>query len=213
MHIVDRAKDIIIRGGENISSVEVEDALAGAPGVAEAAVIAVPDDVMGEKVGAVVVAGRDLDVDAVIAHVSARIADFKVPQYLTVWDGPLPRNPGGKMLKAQLRQQVSGGSRCDDHRAPADDARCGAPTWRGGGLDAVLAAAMLRSARLPAEYCWPGWRARCAQSPAPRPGTLARGLRRQLAVAVGAGEELPETGPPVRRSRLARQPRPAPAGA
>ena len=52
--------------------------------------IAVPDEVMGEKVGAVVVAGGDLDVDAVIAHVSALIADFKVPQYLTVWDGPLP---------------------------------------------------------------------------------------------------------------------------
>jgi acyl-CoA synthetase (AMP-forming)/AMP-acid ligase II len=109
VHIVDRTKDIIIRGGENISSVEVEDALAGAPGIAEAAVIAVPDEVMGEKVGAVVVAGCDLDVDAVIAHVSALIADFKVPQYLTVWDGPLPRNPGGKILKAHLRQQVEWG--------------------------------------------------------------------------------------------------------
>jgi acyl-CoA synthetase (AMP-forming)/AMP-acid ligase II len=109
VHIVDRAKDIIIRGGENISSVEVEDALAGAPGVAEAAVIAVPDEVMGEKVGAVVAGGRELDVDAVIAHVSALIADFKVPQYLTVWDGPLPRNPGGKILKEHLRQQVEWG--------------------------------------------------------------------------------------------------------
>lgn len=113
VRIVDRAKDIIIRGGENISSVELEDALAGAPGVAEAAAIGVPDDVMGEKVGAVVVADPELDggldVDAVIAHVSARIADFKVPQYLCVWDGPLPRNPGGKLLKAQLRTQVTWG--------------------------------------------------------------------------------------------------------
>jgi acyl-CoA synthetase (AMP-forming)/AMP-acid ligase II len=109
VHIVDRAKDIIIRGGENISSVEVEDALAGAPGVAEAAVIAVPDEVMGEKVGAVVVSGCELDIDAVIAHVSALIADFKVPQYLAVWDGPLPRNPGGKILKEHLRQQVEWG--------------------------------------------------------------------------------------------------------
>jgi acyl-CoA synthetase (AMP-forming)/AMP-acid ligase II len=50
-----------------------------------------------------------VDVDAVIAHVSALIADFKVPQYLTVWDGPLPRNPGGKILKAHLRQQVEWG--------------------------------------------------------------------------------------------------------
>jgi acyl-CoA synthetase (AMP-forming)/AMP-acid ligase II len=50
VHIVDRIKDIIIRGGENVSSIEVESALLAAPGVAEAAVIAVPDDVMGEKV-------------------------------------------------------------------------------------------------------------------------------------------------------------------
>ena len=109
VQITGRRKDIIIRGGENISSVEVEDALAGAPGVAEAAVIAVPDEVMGEKVGAVVAAGCELDVDAVIAHVSTLIADFKVPQYLTVWDGPLPRNPGGKILKEHLRQQVEWG--------------------------------------------------------------------------------------------------------
>ena len=58
LYIVDRAKDVIIRGGENIYSVEVEHALAGAPGIAEAAVIAVPDEVMGEKVGAVVVGRR-----------------------------------------------------------------------------------------------------------------------------------------------------------
>jgi acyl-CoA synthetase (AMP-forming)/AMP-acid ligase II len=113
VRIVDRAKDIIIRGGENISSVEVEDALAGAPGIAEAAAIGVPDEVMGEKVGAVVVAAPELvgglDVGAIIAHVSTRIADFKVPQYLCVWEGPLPRNPGGKVLKAQLRAKVTWG--------------------------------------------------------------------------------------------------------
>ena len=65
VHIVDRLKDIINRGGENVSSVEVEDALATAPGVAEAAVIAVPDEVMGEKVGAVLVpvGGQEIDVD------------------------------------------------------------------------------------------------------------------------------------------------------
>lgn len=112
VHIVDRAKDIINRGGENVSSVEVEDALTAAPGVAEAAVIAVPDDVMGEKVGAVLVGldGAEPDVDAVLAHCRERLADYKIPQYVTVVAGPLPRNAGGKLLKSRLRSDVSWGS-------------------------------------------------------------------------------------------------------
>src|SRR5205807_7539377 len=98
LYIVDRAKDMINRGGENVYSIEVESALAGAPGVAEAAVVPVPDDMMGEKVGAVIVpAGDELDVEAVIAHVRERIADFKVPQYVATRTDPLPRNPGGKV--------------------------------------------------------------------------------------------------------------------
>jgi acyl-CoA synthetase (AMP-forming)/AMP-acid ligase II len=109
VHIVDRAKDIIVRGGENVSSVEVENALAGAPGVAEAAVIAVPDDVMGEKVGVVLVADGELDLDAVIEHCRRLVADYKVPQYAVEWTRPLPRNPGGKLQKAQLREQVTWG--------------------------------------------------------------------------------------------------------
>jgi acyl-CoA synthetase (AMP-forming)/AMP-acid ligase II len=110
LYIVDRAKDMINRGGENVYSIEVESALAGAPGIGETAVIAVPDDMMGEKVGAVIVpAGEDLDVEAVIAHVSERIADFKVPQYVTVRSEPLPRNPGGKVLKKQLREETEWG--------------------------------------------------------------------------------------------------------
>lgn len=111
VHIVDRLKDIINRGGENVSSVEVEDALATAPGVAEAAVIAVPDDVMGEKVGAVLVSigDQDIDVDQVIAHCQERLADFKVPQFIAVVPGPLPRNAGGKLLKARLRDDVHWG--------------------------------------------------------------------------------------------------------
>jgi acyl-CoA synthetase (AMP-forming)/AMP-acid ligase II len=111
VHIVDRLKDIIIRGGENVASVEVEDALATAPGVAEAAVIAVLDEVMGEKVGAVLVpiAGQEIDVDQVIAHCRERLADFKVPQFIAVVPGPLPRNAGGKLLKARLRDDVHWG--------------------------------------------------------------------------------------------------------
>ncbi|GAB4013871.1 class I adenylate-forming enzyme family protein [Nocardioides ultimimeridianus] len=110
IHIVDRTKDIIIRGGENISSLEVEAALAAAPTVLEAAVIAVPDDVMGEKVGAIVYGGgEEVDVDAVLGHLRTQLADFKIPQYLSIATEPLPRNAGGKLLKAQLRKDVTWG--------------------------------------------------------------------------------------------------------
>ncbi|WP_343601108.1 AMP-binding protein [Mycobacterium sp.] len=108
VHIVDRLKDIIIRGGENVSSVEVEAALLSAPGVADAAVLAVPDEVMGEKVGAVLF-GEQVDVTAVLAHCRNQLADFKIPQYVTVVNEALPRNAGGKLLKGQLREQVRWG--------------------------------------------------------------------------------------------------------
>lgn len=109
VHIIDRLKDIINRGGENISSVEVEAALLAAPSVADACVLAVPDDVMGEKVGAVLV-GEQVDVPAVLEHCREQLADYKVPQYVSVVTTPLPRNAGGKLLKAKLREQVQWGS-------------------------------------------------------------------------------------------------------
>jgi acyl-CoA synthetase (AMP-forming)/AMP-acid ligase II len=111
VYIVDRKKDMINRGGENVYSIEVENVLAGAPGVGEVAVVAVPDEMMGEKVGAVIVplAGRELDIDAVLGHSRTHLADFKVPQYIALRDQPLPRNPGGKLLKAQLREETSWG--------------------------------------------------------------------------------------------------------
>jgi len=108
VYIVDRAKDMINRGGENVYCVEVENALAGAPGVYEAAVVGVPDPVMGEKVGAVVVPvpGSAFDPRAVLGYLDEHIADFKVPEYLSVSQQPLPRNPGGKLLKRSLRENV-----------------------------------------------------------------------------------------------------------
>lgn len=110
VHIVDRLKDIINRGGENVSSVEVEAVLLAAPHVADACVLAVPDDVMGEKVGAVLFGGSDeIDVPAVLDHCREQLADFKVPQYVTVVDSALPRNAGGKLLKGKLREQVRWG--------------------------------------------------------------------------------------------------------
>ncbi len=108
VHIIDRLKDIINRGGENVSSVAVEAALLAAPNVADACVLAVPDDVMGEKVGAVLF-GEDIDVAAVLEHCRGRLADFEVPQYVTIATGALPRNAGGKLLKGKLREQVQWG--------------------------------------------------------------------------------------------------------
>jgi acyl-CoA synthetase (AMP-forming)/AMP-acid ligase II len=110
VHIVDRLKDIINRGGENVSSVEVEAALLAAPNVADACVLAVPDDVMGEKVGAVLFGGQErIDVPAVLEHCRRELADYKIPQYVTVAADALPRNAGGKLLKAKLREQVQWG--------------------------------------------------------------------------------------------------------
>jgi len=111
-YIVDRAKDMINRGGENVYSVEIENALAGAPGVAEAAALPVPDEVMGEKVGVVVVPipGAEIEPPAIAAYVAERLADFKVPQYVAIRSEPLPRNAGGKVLKRGLLDEVEWGA-------------------------------------------------------------------------------------------------------
>jgi acyl-CoA synthetase (AMP-forming)/AMP-acid ligase II len=107
VRIVDRAKDMINRGGENVYSVEVENALCAHPDVIEVAVVGVPDPVMGEKVGAVVLprpgVGREALVPSLIAYARENLADFKVPQFVRVLEDPLPRNAGGKVLKAPLR--------------------------------------------------------------------------------------------------------------
>lgn len=111
VQIVDRKKDMVNRGGENVYCVEVESALAAHPDIFEAAVLGVPDAMMGEKVGAVVVPkpGRTIDVREVVEFARSKLADFKVPQYMVVTDEMLPRNPGGKILKKALRQTVEWG--------------------------------------------------------------------------------------------------------
>jgi acyl-CoA synthetase (AMP-forming)/AMP-acid ligase II len=111
LYVVDRKKDMINRGGEKVYSLEVENVLAGAPGVGEVAVLAVPDDMMGEKVGAVVVPlpGAHVEVPSVLAYGAEQLADFKVPQYVAVREQPLPRSSAGKVLKGALRQQTSWG--------------------------------------------------------------------------------------------------------
>ncbi len=111
LYIVDRKKDMINRGGENVYSIEVENVLADAPAVAESAVVAVPDDMMGEKVGAVLVAvsGRQIDINEVLRHCKAHLADFKVPQYISIHEEGLPRNPAGKLLKGEIRKATTWG--------------------------------------------------------------------------------------------------------
>jgi len=111
VQIVDRKKDMICRGGENVYCVEVENALAAHPAVFEVAVIGVPDEVMGEKVGAVIVPrpGREIDPIDIISFARQELGEFKVPQYISFRADPLPRNPGGKILKPKLRKETEWG--------------------------------------------------------------------------------------------------------
>jgi long-chain acyl-CoA synthetase len=109
--IVDRTKDMINRGGENVYSIEVENAFAMHPAVAEVSVVAVPDEMMGEKVGAVVVPreGTEIDPTNLIDAVAEGLADFKLPEYLVIRKEPLPRNPGGKIIKHEIRSGTDWG--------------------------------------------------------------------------------------------------------
>ena len=105
LYILDRMKDMLIRGGENIFCIEVENALYSHPAVLEAAVLGVPHRALGEEVGAVVRLrpGQSVDEDKLRLHVAKRLAAFKVPVHIRLLDTPLPRNPSGKILKAELR--------------------------------------------------------------------------------------------------------------
>jgi long-chain acyl-CoA synthetase len=110
VYIVDRAKDMVIRGGENVYCVEVEAALFEHPAVADCAVIGVPHLVLGEEVGAIVQLrpGASVTEDDLAAHVRSHLAGFKVPTHFWFRDEPLPRNPAGKVLKRELRQELVG---------------------------------------------------------------------------------------------------------
>lgn len=112
VQIVDRKKDMVNRGGENVYCVEVENALCAHPAVYECAVMGVPDEMMGEKVGAVVVLKPHAKTDAkeICGFLKGRLADFKIPQFMTIRPDPLPRNPGGKILKPRLRKETIWGS-------------------------------------------------------------------------------------------------------
>lgn len=104
LYIHDRVKDMIVSGGENIYPAEIENVLMGHPGIADCAVIGVPDDKWGESPKAIVVKVPDAELteDEVIAYCKERLASFKCPKTVD-WTDMLPRNPSGKILKKDLR--------------------------------------------------------------------------------------------------------------
>lgn len=106
--VIDRKKDMIKTGGENVASREVEEVLYEIDGVAEAAVFAIPDPKWVEAVTATVVtkAGYELETDSIIAHCRTRLAGYKVPKHVVVVES-LPKNPSGKIIKRELRIQFA----------------------------------------------------------------------------------------------------------
>ncbi|MDH5675768.1 MAG: long-chain-fatty-acid--CoA ligase [Myxococcales bacterium] len=105
LFLVDRVKDMIVTGGENVYSVEVENAIASHPAVAQVAVIGIPDDSWGEAVHAIVVphAGAEVGAEDVIAHARASIAGYKVPKSVEFRSEPMPLSGALKVLKRELR--------------------------------------------------------------------------------------------------------------
>jgi len=104
VYLVDRAKDMIVSGGENVYSVEVEDVLYRHPSVLEAAVFGVPDPQWGEAVHAVVIPRSDITERELIEHCRASIAGYKVPKRIELRTDPLPKSGAGKVLKRELRE-------------------------------------------------------------------------------------------------------------
>ena len=109
VYVSDRAKDMVLRGGENIYSAEVEAAIYEHPAVYECAVYGVPHDRLGEEVAAHVMikAGHSLDASELQQFMAERVAGFKVPSIITMVTEPLPRNASGKILKRDLRDAAS----------------------------------------------------------------------------------------------------------
>ena len=109
LFVVDRLKDVIIRGGQNIYCAEVESAIHGHPGIAEVAVVGLAHPTLGEEVVAVVVVeGGTVSGEALRAYLSSRLATYKVPTVIVLRDDPLPRTATGKVLKRQLRDGLQG---------------------------------------------------------------------------------------------------------
>ena len=107
IYIVDRIKDLVIRGGENIGCGEVEAALLEHPLILEASVYAVPDERLGEEVGATFYSEDALAEDELREFLRTKLSRFQIPRYIWSNDEPLPRTASGKILKRQLRDEAS----------------------------------------------------------------------------------------------------------
>jgi fatty-acyl-CoA synthase len=109
LYIVDRAKDMVISGGFNVYSAEVEQALMAHDAVRDCAVIGLPDEKWGERVTAVVQPqnGAEIDTDELIAFVKQRIGSVKAPKQIEIW-ADLPRSAVGKVLKTEIRSRLTG---------------------------------------------------------------------------------------------------------
>jgi long-chain acyl-CoA synthetase len=107
VYVVDRIKDMIISGGENIYSAEVENVIAACSGVSQCAVIGLPDDYWGERVHAIIVpvAGMSVEPEAIVEHCRTRIAGYKVPRSVEIRQRPMPLSAANKILKAELRRE------------------------------------------------------------------------------------------------------------
>ena len=106
LYIVDRVKDMVITGGENVFTTEVENAVGSHPAVQDVSVIGIPHEEWGEAVHAIVilVPGQTATEEEIIAHCRERIAGYKLPKSITFRDEPLPLSGAGKVLKTELRK-------------------------------------------------------------------------------------------------------------
>lgn len=111
LYLVDRVKDMVLRGGENVYCAEVETAMYEHPAVAECSAFGVPDERLGEEVGIAVVVrpGQSVTAEQLREHCGARISRHKVPRYVWLRSEPLPRNASGKFLKRELRDSLKVG--------------------------------------------------------------------------------------------------------
>ena len=108
IYIVDRAKDIIIRGGENISCSEVENALYAHPAIRECAVFGLPHERLGEEVGVMILLKQKATAEELVVFLQDKLAPFKIPPIYNIFFTPeaLPRGATGKILKRSIKDQV-----------------------------------------------------------------------------------------------------------
>jgi long-chain acyl-CoA synthetase len=108
VYLVDRAKDMVLRGGENVYCSEVEVALFKHASVAECAVFSVPDERLGEEVGAAIFPTQDTELTAadVREFCKTYLSSYKIPRYIWIMNEPLPRNASGKFVKRELQESL-----------------------------------------------------------------------------------------------------------